>query len=69
MIHEDNWGLIWLESWIECCNKSLANFLLAAEFGTKEDAHTFLAQFKRAKQCAVENMKDRRNDLLRSSTT
>ena len=68
MIQEDDWGLIWLEAWIECCDKSLANFLLAVEFGTKEDVDTFLAQFKRAKQCAVENLKDRRNDLLQRST-
>ncbi len=62
----DDWGIIWLEAWIECCDKSLANFLLAVEFGTEKDAHIFFEQFKRAKQCAIENMKDKRNDLLRS---
>lgn len=56
---EDNWEKIWLEAWLECCDKSLANFVLTVEFGEVKDARVFLGQFKRAKQCAIENMRDR----------
>lgn len=56
----DNWSLIWLESWLMCCDKALANFLLTAEYGSSNDVQVFLVQFKKAKQCAIENMKDRK---------
>lgn len=54
-----NWNDIWLEAWLVCCDKSLANFLLMAEFGCKEDAIVFLEQFRQAKKYAVENLQAR----------
>lgn len=60
MSEESDYGLIWLESWLVCCDNSLANFLLCSEFGSDQDSRSFLAQFKRAKQSAVQNMKDRK---------
>ena len=62
VVHTSNhwqWPDVWLDAWVECCDKALANFLLAAEFGTEEDARVFLDQFKRAKKCAIENIQDR----------
>lgn len=55
---DEDWELIWLENWLECCEKALANFLLTAEFGNEADARQFFLQFKRAKTLAVENMKE-----------
>jgi len=60
MGEKSDYGLIWLESWLVCCDNSLANFLLCSEFGSDQDSRSFLAQFKRAKQSAVQNMKDRK---------
>lgn len=64
----EDWGLIWLEAWLSCCNKSLDIFLLTAEYGEEGDAKLFLKQFANAKQLAVSNMRDRRSLPLKSAT-
>lgn len=64
----EDWGLIWLEAWLSCCNKALDNFLLTAEYGEEGDARLFLKQFVNANCLAKSNMLERRSLPPKSAT-